>query len=301
MNFLNEIKIYPLQVIYKVTEPIKIPKFFGNLIRGLLGHSLKSVYCTNPDEKNCSNCDRKYDCTFADFYQGIIKDKSGLSEKYQKFTNFPARFSIKPLYYYNDTFSFGINFIGDLKSNFHILIQMLENVKNFKPDKYSNGRLIFDSLIFNDKVYFYNGRLVDDNFSQVEFDNIMKDYLLLHFDTPTRITDKGRLIKDELNGEILTRKIVERTELLINLYSDIKDLPKVEEEALNVVDKRLRWYDIKHRSNRQKTIVKLGGFVGDIKVRIQDKNIIPYLQLLEYMHLGANAKAGYGNFEILEI
>ncbi len=60
MNNLNEINIYPLQVIYKVTEPIKIPKFFGNLIRGLLGHSLKSVYCTNPDEKNCSKCGRKY-------------------------------------------------------------------------------------------------------------------------------------------------------------------------------------------------------------------------------------------------
>ena len=129
-------------------------------------------------------------------------------------------------------------------------------------------------------------------------DEINKKNFQLEFITPTRLTYDGKHIMDKLTGEILTERIRERAMLLLLLYSDIRDIPEVQKNAIEILEKKLFWREYQHRSFRQNNVNKYGGFVGEMKIKINDPTIIPYLRLLELMHLGSNAKAGFGKFNI---
>ena len=89
--------------------------------------------------------------------------------------------------------------------------------------------------------------------------------------------------------------------LLLLLYSDIKDIPEIQKDAIEILEKKLFWKEYQHRSFRQNNVNMYGGFIGRIKIKINDPTIIPYLKLLELMHLGSNAKAGFGKFKIATI
>ena len=310
--FGNKVELYSLQIYFTITESLTLPTYKGFKIYGIMGEALRQVFCSIPECKDCSKCSEKYDCRFAEFFHSIKKDVSGLPNQYEKYSKLPARFSINPplnkkhIFNKDETLRVDLNYIGNIFSDFLMIAMMLENMKNFKPDYKSNGRfkLQYIKNKTNDKIVYEKGKFHSENLTKylINFDEYFSEkYFQLEFVTPTRLTYKGNHIMDEITGEILTERIRERAMLLLMLHSDVNDFPEIKKDAIEILGKRLFWREYQHRSNRQHNVNKYGGFVGRMKIKINDPNILPYLKLLEFMRLGSNVKAGYGKFEIFEM
>ena len=303
----KKLEIYSLEICFNITETMTLPIYKGFKIYGIMGDALRKVFCSDLDCLDCSRCSEKFDCRFAEFFQSIKKDITALPEQYRKYSNLPSRFSIIPplnkkrYFLKGELFSNQFDFLGNISSYFPLITTMLENMKEFKPGYKSEGRfkLQFIKNRANNKIVYEKGKFYPENLEKFPIgfnDEINEKYFQLEFITPTRLTYNGKHIMDELTGEILTERIRERAMLLLLLYSDIKDIPEIQKDAIEILEKKLFWKEYQHRSFRQNNVNMYGGFIGRIKIKINDPTIIPYLKLLELMHLGSNAKAGFGKF-----
>lgn len=307
---LNKIEIYSLDVSFKITKSMTMPIYTGFKIYGILGNAFRSIFCWNKELDNCSKCQKKYNCWVTKIYKCIREDVSVLPIRYQKYSNLPAKFSILPSqekkrnYTRQDPFIVRFNFMGPIADEFPIIIIALENMRKFKPDRDSNGSLRLQTIInkSNHKIVYENAKFSPENLNKHPLDNWkeMDDRTYdLEMITPTRITHNGKHIMDEINGEILAQRIWERAMLMILLHSDQKEIPELKKNAIEIISKELVWKEYQHRSSRQNfERNKYGGFVGQMKININDPTIIPFLKLLEFMHLGSNAKAGFGKYKI---
>jgi len=308
----KKLKIYSLEICFNITESMTLPTYKGFKLFGIMGDALRKVFCSDLDCLDCSRCSEKFDCMFADFFQSIRKDITALPEQYRKYSNLPSKFSIIPplnkkrYFLKGELFSIRFDFLGDIFPYFPLITTMLENMKEFKPGYKSDGRFKLQHITnkANNKIVYEKGKFYPENLIKYPLnlnEEINEKYFQLEFITPTRLTYNGKHIMDKLTGEILTERIRERAMLLFLLYSDIRDIPEVQKDAIEILEKKLLWREYQHRSFRQNNINKYGGFVGKMRIKVNDQAIIPYLKLLEFMHLGSNTKAGFGKFVIYRI
>jgi len=309
MHSENDLELYSLEIEYIITESMTLPTYKGFKISGIMGDALRKNSCYDFLQNDCYKCSYKYDCFFADFFQGIKKDSTLLPERYHKYSTFPSQFSFlypldrKKSYQKNEIIKIQMNFLGDISIYFPKIIIMLENMKEYKPDYRSNGRfvLLLTRNINNKKIIYEKGKFYPENLEKIKLNqknNIHNNDYRIEFITPTRIIEKGKHIMNRLNGDILTNRIYERVMLLLLLYTNTKKIPEISPKAIEIIDKRLYWKEYSHNSNRQKRKLKFGGFIGLMDIKINDWDILPILKLLEIMHLGSNAKAGFGRYRI---
>ncbi len=128
--------------------------------------------------------------------------------------------------------------------------------------------------------------------------------LKLRFQTPTRIRIEGHL-QAGMSFQLLVRNLLRRVSLLIAVHSksilQLNYRELIEKAAsVTIVSSRLQWDDWERYSNRQKTKMNLGGFVGEIVY--QGEAIKEYLPLLvagEILHVGAGTSFGLGKLEMV--
>lgn len=122
--------------------------------------------------------------------------------------------------------------------------------------------------------------------------------LALSFETPVRIKTLKRLVHD-LPFNLLISRLAERVFLLAHLFceADLEDLDSFvhDSEEIHTVNNNLRWVDLERYSNRQKTKMKLGGWVGDITYRGDFRKYLPLLKIGEYIHVGKAPPLAWGN------
>lgn len=89
----------------------------------------------------------------------------------------------------------------------------------------------------------------------------------LRFTTLTRIR-----VEDDLQAELFLRNLLRRVSLLMAMHGESRldlDYRGLIARAMSVRihQASLRWHDWQRYSNLQKTKVKLGGFIGEIKYK----------------------------------
>ena len=246
----KRLKIYSLEICFNITESMTLPTYKGSKISGIMGNALRKVFCSDLDCRDCSRCSEKFDCKFAEFFFSIKKDISFLPEQYRKYSKLPSGFSINPPlskkhnFFKNEIITVQFNFLGKNFFDFPLITTMLENMKEFKPDYKSDGRfkLQFIRNRANNKIVYEKGNFYPENLEKfpINFNDGMNGkYFQLEFITPARLTYKEKHIMDELTGEILTERIRERAMLLLLLYSDIRDIPEVQKDAIEILEKKL--------------------------------------------------------------
>ena len=255
---ISDLEVYSFNILYEISNPIKIPVFSGNLFYNLFAKSLKNLYCVFQSQTDCDNCPKKYTCIFPYFFQGIIEDKNILPNKYKKIAKFPKMFTFCSNYVSKHIFSIEFNFIGYIRKYFKMILSMFKNVNKFRPFKNSKGffqlKLVTDMY---ENIFFIFDKLVDNDFKKRIFETCNANSFLLHFITPTRIIINGKYLLEELNGKILTKKILERTELLLILYSKIKNLPNINDYAVEIIDKHLKWLYSKSNIKSKKKQIRI--------------------------------------------
>ncbi len=133
----------------------------------------------------------------------------------------------------------------------------------------------------------------------------LHDDLRIRFLTPARIRVDGDL-QAGVSFELLVRNLLRRVSLLASLHGSKPlelDFHAVVRRAATVqtTGNSLSWWDWERYSNRQKTKMKLGGFVGEIQ--FQGEAILEFWPLLaagELLHVGTGTSFGLGRYEIVD-
>lgn len=129
------------------------------------------------------------------------------------------------------------------------------------------------------------------------------DELRLEFQTPARIRVDGDL-QLKLNFDFLVRNLLRRVSLLAAVhgsaslkvnYRDLIDLASSVQTRLS----GLRWWDWERYSNRQRTKMSLGGFVGEIEYTGEViRDFMPLIVAGEVLHLGSGTSFGLGRYQV---
>lgn len=207
-------------------------------------------------------------------------------------------------------------FFLDLKEN--ELKRMGLNLDNYNYLAFNKNKdkknISHINLNSNNNINKYNIR----NSNKTDNPNNPKILLTISFLTPTRIKYNGKYI-NFIDFKILITNLIRRLFLLnilfcqtvdknksynnmnsINFYSIFQDYFQ-EAENIKVDDINLFWYDWERYSSKQKTTMKLGGFIGRVSFcgyKDEFKKYIVPLVLGEQLHIGKGTAFGLGKYEI---
>lgn len=130
------------------------------------------------------------------------------------------------------------------------------------------------------------------------------DRLTLHFLTPTRIVDEGRLVHRPLFRPLFQR-LLERLISLCETFGGGK--PDLDARALvdaagevRLVEDHTRWVDLHSGSRRLGRSTPIGGFVGAAAYAGDLAPFLPFLLMGQSTHVGKSAVKGDGWYEVVK-
>jgi len=259
----------------------KLPfNFIGSTIRGAFGHGLKRVVCINPSFK-CEGCFAKDNCLYYDLYE---KD----------FNKFRLAFEL------DNSLKFDLYLFEEISEKTPYILSSL--YKTFKEIGILKDRVKIDDfkILVNDEVV-YDGEFRELRIENEEIkmkiveSNESKD-ITLKFITPLRIKQDGKYVRgNELNPSSILRSIYHR-------FLKLKDkkpqkLPFTPD--IEIINKNLKFKDFGRYSNRQKTKMKLGGVIGEMKLKV-DENSYNLFKLGEIIGVGKQVTFGLGNMRVID-
>jgi hypothetical protein len=145
--------------------------------------------------------------------------------------------------------------------------------------------------------------LVKTRLEELENESSDSDVLKIRFVTPTRIRVAGDLLA-EIGFQALVKNMLRRLSMLMEIYTGQKpdwDYRGLIESAAEVktISSTLEWYDWERYSNRQKTKMTLGGFLGEVQYQGKAiKAFYPLLAACELFNIGSGTSFGLGKYEI---
>ncbi len=128
--------------------------------------------------------------------------------------------------------------------------------------------------------------------------------VLLKFQTPVRIEQKGKLIKEvDLTGSLFLRHLIRRVSFHIcaqqaDAYSlaDIHLLNTMADQVESG-ECQLQWHDWSRYSLRQKRSMTLGGLTGRIYLKRVPPELLPFIYLGQWTHVGKESSFGLGKYQ----
>jgi len=125
---------------------------------------------------------------------------------------------------------------------------------------------------------------------------------ILHFLTPTRIVERGHLVKPEgFRFQPFFQRLMERLEALSRDFSDTPlrfDDPRGLIEAagrVRVVENRLVWEELRSYSTRRQAESPTSGFTGSVVLEADDwEPFLTWLAWGQFTHVGKDAVKGNG-------
>ena len=256
------------------------PSFFiGSLIRGVLGHSLKSVICINPIYK-CDGCFAYSDCLYYKFY-----------EEENVFHSFRLGITLQP-----NSLDFSIYLFEDATNSLPYILSAIK--KAFEEIGITKNQILMrvkSIKVSNQEVY--DGKdflsLTKITLNNLEIDNFYKD-VVLEFTMTLRLKEKNQLV----------RKIFQFQTLINNIHNRYQQLKGETRTKLGykvhgeIVESTLKFVDMQRYSNRQKSKMQYGGLKGNIKIEGIDKQSFVYLKIGEIIGAGKQTVFGLGSYII---
>jgi hypothetical protein len=127
----------------------------------------------------------------------------------------------------------------------------------------------------------------------------------LSITTPLRLQNQGHPLDTErLRPRTLITALLRRASLLFELHAG---MPPVGARASQLAaaagrltdERRLQWKDWTRFSSRQKQEMTLGGVVGEWRLAGELGELLPWLWLGQWLHVGKNASMGMGRYSLI--
>lgn len=272
------------EIILKHSFKFPEPTF---TIRSLLGLSLKKLSCLFDTQNACETCPIKYRCFYASFFESHIKKEnqilSGRDRAAHPFILYSTQSTSKKIV-------LELTLIGaEHIASYPIIIKALT-----QGERLGLGKERIQYTLSEQKSLKQTGAWkIDLNHS-----DILKAFKIT-FNTPFRLK-KDRKYQSDITYQDLLISAYKRLNVLNYLYGSQKELdaptwPPPERDSLRA----LIWREHTYYSGRQKTVLKLGGIIGQMAFQGQ---FTPFeaslLEGAKIFHIGKNISFGFGNIEI---
>jgi hypothetical protein len=166
-------------------------------------------------------------------------------------------------------------------------------------------------LLLNDRLHTPDDPVTRETVDELAA-RLNGDSIGLRFLTPTRITDRGALVRTPEPAPILAR-ILERCEALAYRYGEPDGDPLALRAAwrdlryelvdragrLEILRGQTRWVDTWSGSRRTGKVTPTGGFVGQIVLKGELAELLPWLLWGSFLHAGKNSVKGDGWYMVV--
>lgn len=240
----------------------QLAPWFSVYIRSMLGSILRKKFCIFPD-RICDDCPLNRNCGYAVVFESI-GEKDGTRRK-----EHPYSFSFD-----GKTLRFTLLGSNGIRFSRAILETISEMGKSGIGPK--GSRIRFRSHLMEEK---------DVSWASGEAKQYLNENILITFDTPIRMQNKGRII-DDFDLTMLLRALFRRAAAICTHYGS-GDIPEYVPPEIQMEKHAYRWIDWGHYSQRQEIFMKLGGVEGTIEAEAM-------LSALDSSLLDFGALAGAG-------
>lgn len=301
-----------LRLTFRALQDMHFPLYAGSALRGIFGKSLRRVSCLAKKD-DCSGCAAVSGCPYAAVFENGYVAASAGGEKTNPYVIEPMPIGSKDIGR-NDTFAFDCLLFGTAveKMSYVLLAWSKTGNMGFTRER-TQARLIGASQIMPDGT---QRPLYDFENAETETFEPQSDFCLpeerdlsgvrVTLQTPMRIQHQGHPVSAEnFTARDFLISVIRRQQTLAKQHIpdypaiDFDDLrPAIENAVLS--DKKLRWFDWRRYSSRQKSTIALGGVIGGFTLNGDLKKLYPYLVAGEYFHAGKSAVLGMGKY-VLDI
>lgn len=298
-----------LRCTLRAEEEALLPSFKGSMLRGAFGRSLRRSVCAMGPAQACETCGLRGDCLYTRLFETFIESTAPPFLKGQTAAPRPFVFEAEEErrdFARGDRLRFDLLLLGSA-----VTLQALAAVAIARMAERGLGerrrRFAVEEIAFLDAAGGFRplvspGRPLVPALLPPQ-NGLPADALTLHFRTPARFLEKGRLVQG-LGFRGLVFRMLARVLELAHFFGDrtavdwqFQSLLR-QADGVRVIEQSLTWKDLKRYSARQGTELTMGGFVGSLRLAGDLAPFAPLLRTAEIVHVGKGATFGLGRVEI---
>ncbi len=323
LNFTRALRVGVFEFTWRAQEDARLPRFKGSTVRGALGWAFKRVVCIRPDGQ-CERCVVQQSCHYPYVFE-TSPPAEAPAFRGQRYAPHPyvlePPLEEKEHYAAGEPVTFSLLLFGRAVTALPYVILAvdwagragigrgrarfaLETVRQREAD--GRTSVIYDGL--SKRFLWERNELRLDAFIQarrLQFRDHVGNRVRLRFQTPTRVRVGGDL-QDTLPFDLLVRSVLRRLWQLMLVHGDetptLDHRPLIERaRAVPTLHQALTWRDWERYSHRQRTKMRLGGFIGEVEYELGESAWADFLPLLiagELLHVGTGTTFGLGKYEL---
>jgi DNA-binding transcriptional regulator of glucitol operon len=292
----------------------------ASTLRGGFGAAFKNLVCVYRPPQPCEPCLLRYTCPYGALFETAVPPGS---EVLSRNTDIPRPFVLEPplegrtQYGPDDALRVGLVLVGraiQYLPYFLVAFQELGRaglgvrrgkftVREMRAVNPLTGE---EEPVFDSKAQVLADQDLSVGASELEAAASKlapRDEVVVRFMTPTRLLHNNRLVATP-EFPILVRALLRRVSALAYFHCGERwalDFRQFKEDAgaVKLVRSNLRWWDWQRYSARQRTQMKLGGFLGEATYRGPLAPFLPLLLLGSVIHVGKACTFGHGRYELI--
>lgn len=292
----------------RATKTMLWPDYAGSAIRRALGRALRKTACMT-HRPVCPECMLYRTCPYAVLFESAPPEEHEL----QKFSQIPHPYVVEAPAWGRHTsepgeaFSFHMVLIGRALHQLPLII--------FAVQRAFAGEVAKGSAELESVHVEVNGsyrpvcgtaqRSVIEHPKTVTLPDFPESQdVTLRFATPLRLQNNGRNLGiHEIEPGTLLNALVRRIGLLMEFHAGKiePDYSRLSALARGIrYENKLHWQNWSRYSSRQDQKIRLGGVIGDFRLFEVPAELLAFLYLGQWMHLGKSAVFGLGKYELLD-
>jgi len=301
--------------LLQALEPVRLPPYAGSVWRGLLGLGLRRAACVTR-QPSCEGCLLRHACVYSLVFESPATEPAE-ARRYKELPH-PFALEIPPAAAREidrgEPILLGITLIGPAIGQMPYLIQAMQIAGQHGAGQ-SRGRFTVLALEREanlgqaDWLRVYEAEqgaytpLAVSGFPPAP---PVPDVVQICLETPLRLKRQGHLVgAAELDAHDLLRNLCARLALLARHYGGVPDAfdwgrlgPPAESVEIEK-GPGLHWLDWTRYSGRQHGTMKMGGLVGELRLRGPGLAAFwPALRHGQWVHLGKGTSFGLGAYRI---
>jgi hypothetical protein len=311
-ELLKNVTINRFGFLLEAREPLRLPRFKGSTLRGAFGWAFKSICCSKP-ETNCAGCEFSQACIHSYVFETSPPEDSEMMRLYPAV---PHPFVIEPPATHRETFASGskigvtLILIGRAREYLPYFVLAFREMGEIGLGR-GRGKYSLQSVECADNqpiapIYHHSSTTIHECPPPLSISALpgptSASRISLAFETPTRVMFEGHL-SSRPEFHILIRTLLRRISAISYFHCGMSldlDYSLLVERSRQVTLAKydICWHDWQRYSNRQRTAMKMGGFIGSASYEGPWQEFWPLIKLGELLHIGKGASFGLGKYSI---
>jgi hypothetical protein len=295
---------------FRMEDDLRLPEYSGSLLRGQFGAALRRTACMT-GARHCTGCPLYRTCPYPAIFEAPAPEMHAL----QRFSQVPNPYVIEPPplganhVAADDILSFHIVLVGRALDQLPLIAYALQRAFGYGIGRQrARGRLediAVEGADEPESLWDAEQSRIGAHEQGLSVPSLPHiNAVTLKIVTPLRLQNQGHRIPSVgLKPRTLFTALLRRASLLFELHAALPglagDAPRLAAAAERLVDeRRLEWKDWTRFSSRQDREMTLGGVIGEWTLSGDLGELLPWLWLGQWLHVGKNTTMGMGRYSL---